>query len=344
MGNDSPAARMAGTHVTSRAILPGLVLVLLAVTACALAVGASPATPVAEGLRDWLAGRTTAAALVMGEIRLPRVLLALAVGASLGLAGAALQGLLRNPLADPGLTGASQGAALGAASVFYFDLFPQLGVLAPALAGLVGAGVTLCAMLALAGSSRADVVILAGLAVSTVAGAALATVLNFSPNPFAMQELVFWLLGSVADRGMPYLALLFPALCLGGVILWRQRRLLAALGLGEAVAESMGLDCRRGSRWIILGAALLVGASVSVAGNIGFVGLMVPHLARPLVSNRPERLLLPSALIGATLVAAADTGVRLLPPGRELKVGILTSLVGAPFFIWFVWKERGQWR
>jgi iron complex transport system permease protein len=295
------------------------------------------------GLLDWARGEQSIDAIVSSEIRLPRTLLALLVGASLGLSGAALQGLLRNPLADPGLTGASQGAALGAACVFYFGLFPALGVAAPALAGLVGAGLALLIMLLLAGPAGQAMVIMAGLAISTLTGALLAAVLNFAPNPFAMQELVFWLLGSVSERGLDHLWLLLPALLVGGGLICSQRRLLLGLSLGEQVAQSMGLSPRRGSRLIVLGAALLVGTSVAVAGAIGFVGLIVPHLVRPWVQHRPDRVLLPSALLGAVLVCLADIVVRLLPPGQELKLGVLTSLIGAPLFIWLVWKERRRW-
>ncbi|MCK6412803.1 MAG: iron ABC transporter permease [Azonexus sp.] len=318
-----------------------LLCLALALAAALLSLAAGT-TPVAvfSGLGDWLTGVDSPAALIVGEIRLPRTLLALAVGAALGLSGAALQGLLRNPLADPGLTGASQGAALGAAAVFYFGLFPAAGEAAPALAGLLGAGLALLLMLALAASAQAATVIMAGLAVSTTTSALLAVVLNFAPNPFAMQELVFWLLGSVSERGLEHLYFLLPALLAGGTLILRQRRLLHALSLGEQVAQSLGLAFDRGARWIILGAALLVGASVATAGNVGFVGLLVPHLARPLVGHRPDRLLLPSALLGASLVTLADIGVRLLPPGREIKLGVLTSLLGAPLFIWLIWKER----
>ncbi|MEJ6655251.1 MAG: iron ABC transporter permease, partial [Pseudomonas sp.] len=241
------------------------------------------------------------------------------------------------------LTGASQGAALGAASVFYFGLFPSLGAAAPSVAGLIGAAMALILMLALAGSARSHMVIMAGLAISTLAGAALATVLNFAPNPYAMQELVFWLLGSVSERGLEHLWLLLPALLIGGALIFSQRRLLSGLSLGDQVARSMGLNYRSGSLMIVLGAAILVGSSVAVAGSIGFVGLLVPHLLRPLVRHRPERLLIPAALAGAILVCGADIGVRLLPPGRELKLGVLTSLLGAPLFIWLVWKERKRW-
>ena len=323
-------------------IFPVLIVIVLAVAFLSLATGSAPVA-VLPGLSDWQLGINSPAAMVLGDIRLPRSLLSLTVGASLGLSGAALQGLLRNPLADPSLTGASQGAALGAAAVFYFGLFPFAGEVAPALAGLLGAGVALLLMLGLAGAARSSMVIMAGLAISTLTGAALATVLNFAPNPFAMQELVFWLLGSVSERSLGHLVFLLPALIVGGALIWGQRHLLVALSLGEQVAQSLGLAVIRGSRLIVLGVALLVGASVAIAGNIGFVGLLVPHLVRPLVGHRPDRLLLPSALFGAVLVGLADICVRLLPPGREIKLGVLTSLLGMPLFIWLIWKDRQRW-
>ncbi len=326
----------------ARLITPALLVLLVLTTLGSLAVG-STRVDVLGGLYGFLAGQTSLDAIVIGEIRLPRTLIALVVGAALGLSGAALQGLLRNPLAEPGLTGASQGAALGAASVFYFGLFPALGTAAPSVAGLIGAAVSLVLMLALAGSARSHMVIMAGLAISTLCAAALATVLNFAPNPYAMQELVFWLLGSVSERGLEHLWLLLPPLLAGSLLIVSQRRLLSGLSLGDQVARSMGLNYQRGSMMIVLGAALLVGSSVAVAGSIGFVGLLVPHLLRPLVQNRPERLLIPAALAGAILVCLADICVRMLPPGRELKLGVLTSLLGAPLFIWLVWKERKRW-
>lgn len=297
-----------------------------------------------NALSDWFSGVDTRAALIVGEIRLPRTLLALIVGASMGLSGAALQGLLRNPLVDPGLIGASQGAALGAALVFYFNLFAGLGVLATPFAGLIGAAVTLFILMALSGSmARPAIIIMAGLAISTLSSALLAVVLNFAPNPYAMQELVFWLLGSVSNRGLDNLAVLLPAFVIGSAVIFAQRHLLLGLSLGEQVADSMGLEVVKRGRYIVLGTALLVGASVAVAGNIGFIGLVVPHLMRPLVKYRPDRLLLPSALMGAIVVCGADMLVRLLPPDRELKLGVLTALVGAPFFVWLVWKERQRW-
>lgn len=299
---------------------------------------------VLSGLWDWLHSSDNKQALIVGEIRLPRTLLALFVGAAIGLSGAALQGLLRNPLVDPGLIGASQGAALGAASVFYFNLFSGLGTLATPLAGLIGAAISLFILMGLSGSvARPAIIIMAGLALSSLTGALLAMVLNFAPNPYALQELVFWLLGSVSNRGLDNLMVLVPGFIIGSLIIFGQRRLLIGLSLGEQIADSMGLKVVWGGRLIILGTAILIGSAVAVAGNIGFVGLLVPHLIRPLVKYRPDKLLMPSALAGAMVVCAADVLVRFLPPDRELKLGVLTALVGAPFFIWLIWKERQRW-
>ncbi len=327
----------------ARILNPFLIFSLLLVTAASLSSG-SINVDIISGLKDWLVGHETEAAIIVGEIRLPRTLLALIVGAAMGLSGAALQGFLRNPLVDPGLIGASQGAALGAALVFYFNLFASLGVLATPLAGLIGAALTLFILMGLSGSiARPAIIIMAGLAISTLSAALLAVVLNFAPNPYAMQELVFWLLGSVSNRGMDHLLVLIPAFVMGCVMMLSQRRLLLGLSLGEQVADSMGLNVIKGGRIIILASALLIGSAVAVAGNIGFVGLLVPHLIRPLVNYRPDRLLMPSALAGAMVVTLADILVRLLPPERELKLGVLTALVGAPFFIWLVYRERSRW-
>ena len=330
------------TTPIAQMVSPALALLMLLVAWLSLSLGSVQISTL-HGLLDWLHGGSNLAAIVIGEIRLPRTLLALSVGAALGLSGAALQGLLRNPLAEPGLTGASQGAALGAAVVFYFGLWSGLGSLALAIAGLLGASIALFLMLLLAGRSGPGLVILAGLAISTLCGALLAAALNFAPNPYAMQELVFWLLGSVSERGLEHLWVIIPALLIGGLLIYSQRRLLLALTLGEQVAHSLGFSYGRGSRLIILGCAILVGAAVAVAGSISFVGLLVPHLLRPLLRQRPDLLLIPSALAGAVLVCLADITVRLLPAGQELKLGVLTALIGTPLFVLLIWKERRQW-
>jgi iron complex transport system permease protein len=322
---------------------PILILAVVVITLISLSFGTIDVNAF-TAMAEWLAASESREALIVGEIRLPRTLLALIVGAAMGLSGAALQGLLRNPLVDPGLIGVSQGAALGAALVFYFNLFSSLGAMATPIAGLIGAAMTLFLLMGLAGSmARPAIIIMAGLAISTLSSALLAVVLNFAPNPYAMQELVFWMLGSVSNRGLDNLAILLPAFLLGSVVIFRQRQLLLGLSLGDQVADSMGLDVVKRSRYVVLGTALLVGSSVAIAGNIGFVGLVIPHLIRPLVKYRPDRLLLPSALAGAFVVCTADILVRLLPPERELKLGVLTALVGAPFFVWLIWKERQRW-
>ena len=321
----------------------GLSILLLLTLWASLSIG-SVDFPVWQGLSDWLWHNKSDAALIIGEIRLPRTLLALLVGASMGLSGAALQGLLRNPLVDPGLIGVSQGAAIAAAGVFYFNLFAFLGVFATVIAGLTGAALTLVLLIGLSGSiTRPAVIIMAGLAISALSSALLALVLNFAPSPYAMQELVFWLLGSVSHQGLDQCLLLLPMFILGVLLILGQAKLLAGLSLGEHVAESLGLQVSRGTKIVISATALLVGSSVAITGIVGFVGLLVPHLLRPLVSYRPDRLLVPAALLGALVVCWADMLVRLLPPQRELKLGVITALLGAPFFIWLVWKERQRW-
>ena len=209
-----------------------------------------------RGLLDWLRGIDSDAALIIAEVRLPRGLLAMLIGAAMALAGAALQGLLRNPLVDPALIGVSQGAAIAAAAVFYFNFLGFLGVYATMAAGLLGAGLTLVALMGLSGPvARPTVIIMAGLAISALASALLALVLNFAPSPYAMQELVFWLLGSVAHQSLQQVLLLTPVLAIGMLLAFSQRRLLAGLSLGEQVAESMGLAVARGSRLIITAAS-----------------------------------------------------------------------------------------
>ena len=275
-------------------------------------------------------------AQIILELRLPRTLLALEIGAALALSGAALQAFMQNPLADPALTGTSSGAALGAAAVFYYALFPTLADFALPFAALIGAFISLVLLFVFAGFPKKtlspETLILAGIAISTLGGAALATLLNFAPNPFAMQELVFWLLGSVANRGFAPLYFLTPALILGGLLIFKTRAFLNALSLSSAAAQSMGFSIFKMSLYLIVGAAVLVGA-------IGFVGLVVPHIARKIVGNTPAKTLMPSALLGALLVLFADIIVRLLP-GAELKLGIVTALIGAPFFVFLLCQQR----
>jgi iron complex transport system permease protein len=281
----------------------------------------------------------TPEALVMAELRLPRAVLGLLIGAMLGASGAVMQGYLRNPLADPGVLGVSASAAFGAV----FALFLGLGVTPLMVSGFgMGGAVAAMGLLALlAGrSGSATGFILAGVVLSSLAGALTALLISLAPNPFALEEIVSWLMGALTDRGWGDVMRVSPFVVLGLVLLGMTGRALDALALGEPAARSMGIDLR-GLRWLVIGGAGLgVGAAVAATGVIGFVGLVVPHLLRPFAGERPSALILPSALGGAALLLVADAAVRLAPGATELKLGIAMALVGAPFFLWLLWRGR----
>jgi iron complex transport system permease protein len=271
--------------------------------------------------------------LIVAELRVPRAALALLVGGGLGLSGAVLQGYLRNPLADPGTLGVSSCAALGAVLSIWFDLAATSRWALPvaAMTGAAG-GMLLLALLARAARS-AVTFILAGVVVGSLAGALTSLAISLAPSPFAATEIVTWLMGALTDRSRDDVLLALPFVLTGGALLLTTGPALDALTLGEATARSMGIDLDRTQRVIVIGVGTVVGATVAVTGVIGFVGLIVPHLLRPLVGNRPSALLLPSAMGGALLVLAADIAVRLLPGGSELKLGIAMAVLGTPFFL-----------
>lgn len=280
--------------------------------------------------------------LILKEIRLPRAFLGLVVGATLGLTGAGLQGLLRNPLAEPGLIGASSGAALGAVLVFYFGLAAGSAMFVP-LGGVTGALASLALLYLLAGRNPSIVtIILAGVAISAFASAFTSLALSLAASPYAVYEIIFWLLGSFTDRSMDQLWFALPFVVVGLALVASTARALDALTLGEDTAASLGFNQTSLKLRSILGTGLAVGATVAVTGVIGFVGLVVPHLVRPLVGHQPGRLLLPSALAGAAMVLAADILVRLPVSGPEPKLGVITSLIGAPFFLWLILRTRRE--
>ncbi|NDV48567.1 MULTISPECIES: iron ABC transporter permease [unclassified Salipiger] len=320
------------------AILLPLVLALAAVS---LSLGPADVS-LPESLRALVFGGDGPLPMVMREIRLPRVLLALMIGGTLGLAGAAMQGYLRNPLAEPGLLGVSASAALGAVLAIQTGLSAAFALALP-LSALAGAVVAVLILIVLAGP-RAETLtlILAGVALSAVAGALTQLVLNLSPNPFAASEIVFWMMGSLADRSMLHVWLALPFMALGVLLLAGVGRGLDALTLGEDAASSMGIDLGRLRMRVVFGTACVVGAGTAVAGAIGFVGLVVPHLLRGAVGGRPGPLLWASAAGGAAMLLAADIAVRVVAPDRDLKLGVLTALVGAPFFLHLVWRSRGE--
>lgn len=296
--------------------------------------------PLYQALRDSLSDHPGALAIILTEVRLPRTLIALLAGASLGLCGAVMQSLLRNPLASPGLVGSASGAALGAVIALYFGLAGSWSAALP-ISGILGSlGATLLAYL-LAGRNGGTLsLILAGVAINAFALALVSLLLNLAPSPYAVQEITLWMLGSLANVSLNDLWIMLPGTLLGWLLLLRLGQPLDLLTLGEETSRSMGVDLNR-LRWrVLLAVALAVGSAVSVTGSIGFIGLVVPHLLRPLVGHRPSRLLAASALGGAILLLAADIAVRLLPAQTELKVGVLTSLIGAPFFLYLIIHNR----
>jgi len=330
----------------STTLILGLVAATLAAATLSLFIGYAPLSPskVVAGL--FTGGDTSA--IIIREIRVPRMLLGLVSGAALGMSGAVLQGLLRNPLAEPGVTGVSAFAALGAVIAMYFGIAAAWPFALPLFAI---SGALLSAVLLFAVSRRDSgilTLILAGVALSSLAGALTALALNLAPNPYAVSEIVFWLLGSLRDRSVQDVLIATPFVAIGLAILATTGRSLDALTLGEDAAQSLGIDLRALARRSAIGVALAVGGSVAVTGTIGFVGLVVPHLVRPFVGHEPSRLLLPSALGGALLVTVADIGVRLVPhivPAQpELMLGVFTSLIGAPFFFWLIMRLRREMR
>lgn len=318
-----------------------LTALLIALFVTALVIGPAD-IGVWPSLNALLTGDEGPMSLVMREIRLPRALLAVMIGGSLGLAGAAMQGYLRNPLADPGLIGVSSSAALGAVLAIQTGLAASFAFALP-LTALAGAVIGVFLVLVLAGPRGSSLtLILAGIAISALAGAFTSLVLNLSPNPFAANEMVFWMMGSLADRSMTHVWIALPLIVLGSGMLTTLSRGLDALTLGEDAAEAMGINLRRLRLTLIFGTAAVVGASTAVAGTIGFVGLVVPHLLRPLVNARPGRLLWASAFGGALMVLAADILVRVVLPERDLKLGVVTALVGAPLFLHLIYRTRRQ--
>jgi iron complex transport system permease protein len=322
-----------------RALWAGLIMLLVVLAIASLMVGPAALSPRAA-LSALFSGEGPAG-LIVREIRLPRTLLALTIGATLGLSGAALQGLLRNPLAEPALFGAPQSSAAAASLVIAFGLAPVTSFVVP-VAGIAGALVSIGGLVAIAGRRAGlTVTLLAGLALASFAGALTALILNLAPNPFIALEVAFWLLGSLEDRSFDHLIIAVPFFVLSWVILALPVRAYRALTLGEDAAASLGIDLVRTRLLVVSGVAVGVGAAVAVAGSIGFVGLVAPHLVRRLMRSDPASVLFPATLVGAALLTAADIAVRVLPAtGIELKVGVVTALIGVPFFLAMIFAER----
>lgn len=327
----------------NRAVLIGG-LGFVMVVAGLLSLGVGPVSIGWSRIVDVLGGGGDAVArTILIDLRLPRALLALAVGAMLGAAGAALQGYLRNPLAEPSVLGASNAAALGAVIALYFGLVNLHPAMLPLLS-ILGAVIGLALLALLAGRSESPLtLILAGIAVGTMAIAGTSLALNMSPNPFAAMEIMAWLLGSLEDRSFDHVRIALPCIAVGLVLLLWDGRALDALTLGEDGAAALGVDLRRTRLRLLIGVAIGVGGAVAVSGAIGFIGLIVPHLVRPLTDRSPSAILLPSMLGGAALLTLADVAVRIIPTTAELKLGVVTAFLGVPIFLVHLMRERRLW-
>lgn len=317
----------------------GLAAALALLCVVSLFVGASR-LPLANIL-DGLAGKNEAAALILREIRLPRIILAAGVGLMLGLAGAAIQALTRNPLAEPAVLGTPQAAALGAVAALYSGA-ATAGSLTLTLSAIAAAGVAM-ALIVLLIRQRQNILtlLLAGLGIGSLCGAAMSFVISISPNPYAVMEIVFWLMGSFEDRSLAHVLIALPFLAAAVVMLLACRSGYTVLTLGEETARSLGVDVARIALLTAAGISIGIGAAVAVSGAIGFVGLVAPHLVRPWCAGDPGRTLIPSALCGAVLTTSADILVRIIPSTSEVRIGVVTAIIGAPLFIWLVVTRRG---
>ena len=320
-------------------LIPALLLAGLFALFGALLLGPTPME--APRVLAALVGRAdTTEITVVWQVRLPRALAAFVVGLALGGSGAALQGLLRNPLAEPGVLGVSASASLGATFALYYGFFGISAWLVPVAAV---AGALLATMLIAAAAMRTSSVvtlILIGVGLSSFAGAAMSLLMNLAPNPFSLSDMINWMLGSVANRSFPDVAFAAPFIAIGLTILLAGRRGLTALTLGDEAAAGIGLDLRRQRLLVVAGAGLATGGAVALAGAIGFVGIVAPHIVRPLVDHDPARSLIPSALLAGLILVLADIGVRLLPTEFELKLGVVAALIGAPAFVWIAMQRR----
>lgn len=312
-----------------RALLIGGLLVLLVL----LVLASLSAGKVWIPWSDWFGAADDMRSMIIFDLRLPRTVLGIIVGVGLGISGAAMQGYTRNPLADPGILGVSSMAAFGAVATLYLGAASSMPWLLPAGA-MIGAVGGIAMLLVLSGATSSVLTfILAGMILNTVATAGVSLALNLAPTPWAVNEIIHWLLGSLADRSVDEVRMALPFVLIGSALVLTLARPLDALTLGETGARSLGIDLTR-TRWILaFGVGLAVGASVAVTGMIGFVGLVTPHLLRPFVGARPGALLVPSALAGAVIVLAGDVIVRILPSTVELKLSVAMAAVGAPFFL-----------
>jgi len=282
--------------------------------------------------------------IIVRELRLPRILIGVLAGATLGYTGAALQGLLRNPLADPGVIGVSASAGLGAVIAIYLGLAAVSAFAIPLMAMAGSLAATLILMTLAARDSSVLTLILAGIGISSLATAGISLVMNFAASPMSLQDMVLWMLGSLENRTFDDLLLAGPFILIGWASMIGVGQGLNALSLGSDTAHSLGINIKY-LRWrVVLGTALSVGATVSVCGAVGFVGLVVPHIVRAFIGYEPRALLLPSAIAGAVLLTLADILTRLPIGHGQLRLGVVMAIIGAPLFIHIIFKTRESMR
>lgn len=335
---------MTGSPMAMRhpALMPMLVALVLAAAMGSVAFGSVSLSP-SRIVATLMGGGDPIASAILFDLRMPRTLIGLLTGAMLGLSGAVLQGYLRNPLAEPSVLGTSNAAALGAVAALYYGLSTLHPAMLPVLA-IAGALCSLLLLFLLAGRSESPLsLILAGIAISTLAIAGTSLALNLSPNPFAAMEIMSWLMGSIENRSIEHVQIALPCILIGMALLLIDGHALDALALGEDGARSLGVDLGRTRMRMLLGVAIGVGGAVAVSGAIGFIGLIVPHLIRPLTDRSPSAILLPSMLGGAALLTLADIAVRLIPTSSELKLGVVTAFLGVPIFLFHLLRERRIW-
>ena len=326
-------------HTVPGAVINAVLLAILAVLIVVSLLSGRVWLSASDVVRGLFSQDAQLASLIVTELRLPRTLLAIAVGATLGICGAVLQGLTRNPLAEPGLLGVSAGASLGASIAIYFGLAAYTTAAIPGL-GLIGAMAAMALTFALGRGGGTLSLVLAGMAVTGFMFALIQLALNVAPSVQAAYEIMTWLMGSLADRSWDHVVLVAPFIVAGCAMMAFTGRSLDALSLGEVQAESLGVDLHRLRFIALLGTALAVGAATSVTGTVPFIGLVGPHLVRPFVGYQPSRVLLPAALAGAVLLLGADIATRLIRFGPEMKLGVFTALLGTPFFFWLVIRLR----
>jgi iron complex transport system permease protein len=325
----------------SKALIAALVAVIIVAVFASCILGTVP-IPIADLVASLFGRGDTGNQVILTQIRLPRAIAALVVGAALGASGAALQGLLRNPLAEPGVLGVSASASLCATIAIFWGLTEVSPWVLPgaSILGALAATFLLAALAPRVGS--VVTLILIGVALSSVMGAIMMLLLNLAPNPFSLADMINWTMGSVANRSFLDIAVASPFWLIGfGLLMW-VRGGLVALGFGEEGARAIGVNTARISALVVLGAGLMTGAAVSIAGAIGFVGIVAPHLVRPLVGHDPGRAILPSALLGGALLVVADVVARLIPSAQELKLGVIVALIGAPIFVSIALRRRDQ--